>query len=244
MRDRNPGRIPKGAKSGFGPRLTALLAHLTSFHRVTRRSCQEIAKTIFGIDICPRSVCKLHQDVSGSVALAHENVREALAKQPVLNIDETGWNTLGIACWLWVRVTPAIAFYHVAKSRGSAVLRDILGDEYKGTLCSDRYSAYKAFHKGARQFCRAHIIRGIRGIKHACRSPDAVRFSKAMLVETGRMFALWHAFKKGHLDRHTLVKKSLPIRARMQRGPPATLGQPRLPCPKGGQEPAYRSSRK
>ncbi len=63
------------------------------------------------------------------------------------------------------------------------------------------YSAYKKFHDGIRQFCWAHIIRGIKEIKHSCRSPDAVRFSKWMLSETGRMFALWHAFKRGHLDR-------------------------------------------
>ena len=210
-------KFQKGLESGFGPRLTALLAHLTGLHRVTRRGCQEIAKTIFGIDICLGSVCKLHQDVSESLAVAHEDVRQALAKEPVLNIDETGWNTLGLGCWLWVLVTPAIAFYHIAKSRGSKVLREILGDEYKGILCSDMYSAYKAFHNGVRQFCWAHIIRGIKGIKHACRSPDAVRFSKLMLAEIGRMFALWHAFKKGHLDRQTLVKKSLPIRARMKK---------------------------
>ena len=39
------------------------------------------------------------------------------------------------------------------------VLKDILGETYNGTLCSDMYSAYKAFHKGVRQFCWAHIIR-------------------------------------------------------------------------------------
>ena len=31
------------------------------------------------------------------------------------------------------------------------------------------------------------------------------------------MFALWHNFKEGHLDRQTLVKKSLPIRSRMKK---------------------------
>ena len=167
----NWAKIPKEAQSGFGPRLTALLAHLTGLHRVTRRGCQEIAKTIFGIDICLGSACKLHQDVSESLAAAYEDVRQSLAKEPVLNIDETGWNTLGLGCWLWVLATPVIAFYHIAKSRGSKVLREILGDEYDGILCSEMYSAYKAFHHGVRQFCWAHIIRGIRGIKHACRSP-------------------------------------------------------------------------
>jgi len=213
----NWGKIPQTAHSGFGPRLTAFLAHLTGLHRVTRRGCEEIAKTIFGIDICLGSVCKLHQEVSESLACTHERARRALPEQPVLNIDETGWKTQGKGRWLWVFVTPVVAFFHVAASRGSKVLKEILGDEYKGILCSDMYSAYKAFHKGVRQFCWAHIIRGIKGIKHACRSPDAVKFSKWLLSETGRMFALWHAFKQGHLDRKTLVLKSVPIRARMNK---------------------------
>ncbi len=105
----------------------------------------------------------------------------------------------------------------MAASRGAKVLREILGDAYRGILCSDMYSAYKAFHNGVRQFCWSHIIRAIKGIKHACRSPGGVRFSKWMLSETGRMFALWHAFKDGYLDRQTLVRKSVPIRSRMSR---------------------------
>jgi transposase len=213
----NWGKLPREALSGIGARLTALFAHLSGLHRVTRRGCKEIAKTIFRIDVCVGTVCKLHQEVSQSLGRAHQEARQALPEQPVLNGDETGWNTQGLGRWLWVLVTPKIAFYHVAKSRGAKVLKDILGDEYKGILCSDMYSAYKAFHKGLRQFCWAHIIRGLRGIKHACRSPDAVKFSKWMLSETGRMFALWHAFKKGHLDRQTLVRKSVPIRSRMSR---------------------------
>jgi transposase len=213
----NWGKIPQTARSGFGPRLTAFLAHLTGLHRVTRRGCQEIAKTIFGIDICLGSVCKLHQEISESLEQAHEAIKQALPEQPVLNIDETGWKKQAERRWLWVVVTPLIAFYHLAASRGSNVLKEIFGDEYKGILCSDMYSAYKAFHKGVRQFCWAHIIRNFKGIKHTCRSPDAVKFSKWMLSETGRMFALWHAFKDGDLDRETLVRKSVPIRSRMSK---------------------------
>jgi transposase len=213
----NWGAIPNRDRSGFGPRLTAFLAHLTGMHRVTRRGCQEIAATIFGIDISLGSVCRLHQEVSESLAGSVEKVRLALPDQPVLNIDETGWNKQGENCWLWVIVTPVIALYHIAASRGAKVLKSILGDEYRGILCSDMYSAYKAFHKGVRQFCWAHIIRSVKGLKHGCRSPDAVRFSKWMLAETGRLFALWHAFKDQHLDRDTLVRKSVPIRSRMSR---------------------------
>jgi transposase len=213
----NWAKAPEEARSGFGPRLTAFLTHLAGLHRVTRRGCQEIAKTIFGIDISLGSVCKLHDEVSKSVAHAYEQTKAVLPEQPALNIDETGWNHQGESRWLWIVVTPVIAFFHVAASRGSKVLVEILGEEYRGILCSDMYSAYKKYHKGIRQFCWAHIIRGIKGIRHSCRSPDSVRFSKWTLSETGRMFALWHAFKNGQLDRRTLVRKSVPIRSRMGR---------------------------
>lgn len=213
----NWAKISRSARSGFGPRLTALLAHLTGLHRVTRRGCQEIAKTVFGIDICLGSVCKLHQEVSESLAAACTEAREALPEQPQLNIDETGWKTHGESRWLWVVVAPGVEYFHVAASRGAKVLREILGGTYRGILCSDMYSAYKAFHDGLRQFCWSHIIRAIKGIKHTCRSPDAVRFSTWMLSETGRMFAMWHAFKDDHVDRQMLVRKTVPIRSRMSR---------------------------
>ncbi len=50
------------------------------------------------------------------------------------------------------------------------------------------------------------IIRTLRGLKHACRSPNGVRFARWMLSEIGRMLAFWHAFKDGRVDRQTLVK--------------------------------------
>jgi transposase len=213
----NWAKVPEEARSGFGPRLTAFLAHLTGLHRVTRRGCQEIVKTIFGIDMCLGSVCNLHHEVSESLAVGHEEVRKHLSEHPVLNIDETGWMTQGNGGWLWVLATPALVWFHVAASRGSKVLKEMLGEVYKGILCSDMYSAYKAYHHGIRQFCWAHIIRTIKGIKHACRGPDAVRFAKWILSETGRIFRLWHAFKDGSLDRGTLVLKSSRIRNRMSR---------------------------
>ena len=209
--------LPAHARSGFGPRITAILSHLAAIHRVTRRGCREIAKTIFGVDISLGSVCNLHEEVSRSVERPCEEIREALPTQPVLNVDETGWKTHGKTRWIWVCTTPVLAFFHIAASRGSKVLREVLGDVFHGSLCSDMYSAYKAYHKGVRQFCWAHIIRTVKGVKHACRSPDGVKFSKWMLSETGRMFALWHAFKSERLDRKTLVLKSVPIRARMNR---------------------------
>lgn len=207
--------VPPQARSGFGPRFTALMAYLTAMHRVTRRGCQELARTLLGVDISLGSVCKLHEEVSEALEPCCEEIKQALPKQDILNVDETGWKSMGKGTWLWVFVAPAMTFFTLAASRGAKVLKGVLGDVFGGTICSDMFSAYNAYHKGERQICWAHIIRTLKGLKHACRSPDGVRFARWMLAEIGRLFALWHASKDGQVDRRTLVTKSVPIRARI-----------------------------
>ena len=172
-------------------------------------------RTIFGVDICLGSVCNLHQEVSRAIEAPCGEIRAALPRQPVLNVDETGWRSMGSKAWLWIFVAPSVVYFTVCRSRGAKVLKEILGDVLPGILCSDRLGAYKSYHKGLRQVCWAHIIREIKGIRHACRSPDAVRFSRWMLREVGRMFGLLNAFREERLDRKRLVLKSVPIRARM-----------------------------
>ena len=209
--------LPRRARSGFGPRLSAVAAYLAGVHRVTRRGVVDIFKTIFGVDISLGSVCNLHQEVSQALEAPYEEIRNTLTDQRVVNVDETGWRSMGQPVWLWVFVTPTLALFKLASSRGSKVLKEILGEVFSGILCSDRYSAYASYHKGLRQVCWAHIIRDIKGIRHACRSPDAVKFSRLMLSEIGRMFGLFNAFRSELLDRKTLVVKSVPLRARMCR---------------------------
>jgi transposase len=207
--------LPGIARSGFGPRLTALAAYLTGAHRVTRRGLVDIFKTIFGIDISLGSICNLHEEVSRALEPSYEEIKKALPQQSVLNVDETGWRSMGRPIWLWIFVARSLALFTLLPSRGAGALKGVLGDIFEGILCSDRFSAYGSYHKGLRQVCWAHIIREIKGIRHACRSPDAVKFSRWMLSEVGRMFALFNAFRSELLDRKTLALKSVPLRARM-----------------------------
>jgi transposase len=175
----------------------------------------DIFKTVFGIDISLGAVCNLHEEVSHALEPSYEDIKKALPQQSVVNVDETGWRSMGRSMWLWIFVAPSLALFTLSRSRGAQVLKGVLGDIFEGILCSDRFSAYGSYHRGLRQVCWAHIIRDIKGIRHACRSPDAVKFSRWMLSEVGRMFGLFHAFRSEHLDRKTLVLKSVPLRARM-----------------------------
>ena len=95
-----------------------MLAYLTALHRVTRRGCQEIAQTLFGIDISVGSVCNLHEEVSQAVESCCEQIKQALPQEKALNVDETGWKSKGKRIWLWVFVAPGMAFFTLAASRG------------------------------------------------------------------------------------------------------------------------------
>src|SRR4030042_1224783 len=140
--------LPRNARSGFGPRLTAFAGYLTAVHRVTRRGMVDIFKTIFGIDISLGSVCNLHEEVSRALEPSYEDIKKALPQQSVVNVDETGWRSMGRAMWLWLFVAPSLAFFTLLPSRGAQVLNGVLGDIFKGILCSDRFSAYGRYQIG------------------------------------------------------------------------------------------------
>jgi transposase len=54
-----------------------------------------------------------------------------------MNADETSWRVNGQNHWLWVFTNKDTALYQIDKSRGSKVVRDILGERYRGVLISD-----------------------------------------------------------------------------------------------------------
>ena len=114
--------LPRNVRSGFGPRLTAFAAYLTAVHRVTRRGLMDIFKTIFGIDISLGSVCNLHEEMSRSLAPSYEEIKKALPQQKVVNVDETGWRSMGRSMWLWIFVAPRLAFFTLFPSRRAQVL--------------------------------------------------------------------------------------------------------------------------
>ncbi len=116
---------------------------------------------------------------------------------------------------------------HSAQSSSPDVgFADVFFLEAKFTLMVDISRVFEAFLTHCLVIIEIWVVHGlmkasfdrtVKGIKHACRSLDAVKFSTWMLSGTGRMFALRHAFKRGDFDRQTLVLKSVPIRVRMNR---------------------------
>ena len=75
-----------------------------------------------------------------------------------MNADETGWRVNGQDHWLWVFTNKDAAFYQIDKSRGSKVVRDVLGERYRGVLISNFYATYNQLQARSKQRCLGHLL--------------------------------------------------------------------------------------
>ncbi len=217
---RTTALLPKHvALSCFGPRLHAAIAYLNVEHRVTKRGITDIVKNIFNLDIALGSTCSIASRVSDACQPVAEQIRSYVANTFNLNIDETGWKNKAKRIYLWSFVGTLCVFFHIDNSRGSKVLKKILGPVFNGVIGSDDYSAYSAYHKnGKRQLCWAHLIRKFKALKENRGSPDSYIFSKNMLKETGRLFTYWHAYlETDGCSLEQLYQATTLIRARMKK---------------------------
>ncbi|MFQ5981725.1 MAG: IS66 family transposase, partial [Candidatus Heimdallarchaeota archaeon] len=207
---------PEVLKSNFGPRLASIIAYLTAVLHVSRRGSREFCETLLNVDIALGSVQNLLEDTSNALDPIDKELKEALPKESVINVDETGWRDR----WLWIFVASTFIYFQVAKNRSSKVLVDVLGELYKGILCVDRWGAYTKYHKGLFQICWAHLKRdflGILTIGQTTQSEDAILFAQTMEKLRKKIMAMWYRFKAGEISRAELIKKTTPAMNAMKR---------------------------
>ena len=80
---------------------------------------------------------------------------------------------------------------------------------------SDRWSAYNRFPAERRALCHAHLKRDFQALVD--RGGEAEPIGRWGLVEIERLFARWHRFRAGELDRQELRRRLVPLQARMGR---------------------------
>jgi transposase len=208
--------LPQEVQGHFGPELTALIACLTVVCRMPRRVVQELLQQVLGIPLSLGSIQNSWEEASEAVAEPCAELEKQLAREPVLNSDETGYRTSGDKRWLRALVAANFVFYKIALTRGAEVLVQLPGEVFAGILCSDRCPTYLKYHKGEGQFCRAHFKRNIPGVLEIAKTTEAERFCRDALALHARLFRLWHRFRAGPgvrygpITREQLIAKSIP----------------------------------
>ena len=101
--------------------LTALIAYLTVVCRLPRLVVQRVLEGALQIPISLGSTQKAWEEASAAVAAPCDELEQALARQAVLNCDETGHRTNAEKRWLWAVVAPTfgLAYTVVANQNRS-----------------------------------------------------------------------------------------------------------------------------
>jgi transposase len=133
----------------------------------------------------------------------------------VANADETSWRQAGQPRWLWTVVTALATVFVIANSRGSQVIKGLLGTAFTGILGSDRWSAYSWLDVACRQVCWAHLQRDFAGLVD--RGGAAAPVGRAALALIRDLFRLWHLFRDGTLDRPGLQRAIEPVQVGFER---------------------------
>lgn len=158
----NRGELPpEVAVSQFGPYLVAMVALLMGVYRLSKRQVVALLADGFGIDLSPGSVVNQQQALSAALAQPTQEALQYVQQQAARQVDETGWRQADVPQrgWLWVVVTPLVTLFHIALSRAGQVVKELVGEETRGVVGSDRFSAYHWLPLEQRQICWAHLLR-------------------------------------------------------------------------------------
>jgi transposase len=202
--------VPREARSAFGERLGASMSLLVGKYRLSKRLVCEVLSDMGGVHLSVGSVSNLEQQMSAALKAPVEQAQEYVREAQVVNADETGW-AQGVKAgraaraWLWVVASAWVVLFQIATSRGSQVIKALLGEDFTGWLITDRWSAYDWYDAGLRQLCWAHLTRDFQGIID--RGGAGGRLGRKLMAERNRMFKWWHRVRDGTLERSTFQRR-------------------------------------
>jgi transposase len=160
-------QLPPEVECGglFGPRMSAFVAYLKGGCHSSYTNVQSLLGDVLGVRVSTGFLAKVVCRTSEALALPYDELRCALPQQPWLNVDETGHKDCGKKLWTWCFRASEYTWFRIDPSRGSNVLREVLGESFGGVLGADYFSAYHKYMGDGDvrvQFCFAHLIRDVR----------------------------------------------------------------------------------
>jgi transposase len=154
--------VPPAHASGYGPRLSALIAEMAGIQGTSRRLIQDFCHSVLSVPISLGAIQKVI-DRTSQALLPHYEAIAVLARQASVGyIDETPWYCQNALNWLWTLTTATVSLFLIHPNRSKAAFFELI-DDWSGLLVSDGYGVYQDW-VNRRQTCLAHLIRTARGL--------------------------------------------------------------------------------
>ncbi len=183
VRSRHPEQISQATGAAgvvIGPRAKALVADWKHRLGVSYAKIEEMLEVAFQLPFTRGGMCQAEQRLALRQARpVYEELVALIRESAHVHVDETGWRIGVLAAWLWVFTQRHITVYTIQTSRGHEVVLDILGQEFRGTLVSDCFTAYdhRALAAWLKQKCLGHLLKDLRDLRET-KTRGAVRFAQ------------------------------------------------------------------
>lgn len=150
-------QLPKERQTGYGPRLSALIAEVSGIQGNSRETVRTFCQSVLGFSISSGAIQKVIDRASRALKPAYDKIGDIARNNEINYIDETSWFQHGALNWLWVMVNNTVAYFMIHKNRSKQAFLELIQD-WEGILVSDNYGVYQKW-VNLRQTCLAHLIR-------------------------------------------------------------------------------------
>lgn len=151
-------------QSRFGIELTSLVAHLATEARMPHRTIQSLLQAEYGLHVAEGSITNMLHRVAACGKGWVKEILSTVRGAVFVHADETGWRENGRNGYLWSVSTPNCRYFHLGPSRGSAVIQELLGEEYSGIVVADFYVGYTPLGC-LKQRCWVHLLRDVKALR-------------------------------------------------------------------------------
>jgi len=147
------------ASTMLGPRALGVASYLKYMQGLSFARICKTFEEIFSLRVTPGGLSQAMHRLAEKSAHDYEEMFQRLRNSSVVHADETSWYVGEPGHWLWVFASDDATVYRIEKSRGSDIVRDMLGD-FEGVLVSDNYVSYMAIDC-CKQKCIHHHMQAI-----------------------------------------------------------------------------------
>lgn len=152
---RHPDCPPEGR---FGKNVLVQATLMKFEERLPHKKVCETLDRTYGLSVTPATVLDINRRVSAWLRPEYERILQRIRCADVVYSDETGVKVDGRRYWIWAFTTQSETLVAIRKSRGKKVLKEILGEDFKGVVVCDGWKPYASFTRRI-QRCWAHLLR-------------------------------------------------------------------------------------
>lgn len=146
--------------SRIGPSLRSKAVYLRNTIGISYRKVPRVIEELYGIKFTPAALIGFEKVLAAAAEPVVEDIAKKLSSSDgAVHADETYSTLDGDRAYYWVHGDEQFIHFQFDTTRSGQVSRDILGDDFTGTLVTDCYAGYAPSAAGAKQKCLAHLGR-------------------------------------------------------------------------------------